>query len=273
VDSFAKLAQLEEQGRPFALVIVIQARGSVPRHARSKMLVFPDGSAEGTIGGGEMEGLVIREALEALLDGKTRLLHYNFNDPGKGDPGVCGGEIDVYVEPVQAKPSLLIFGAGHVGKAVAHLGKWAGFHVIVGDDREEFATEDNVPEAAQTIHCDLSQLAKHVEIDPQTYIILTTREVSLDVEGLPNLLKTSAAYIGVIGSRRRWETTAKKLLEEGVTDEMISRVTSPMGLEINAETPEEIALSILSEIIMLRRGGTGDRMAHNPSVGRVEEGT
>jgi xanthine dehydrogenase accessory factor len=266
VNILASASRQMEHGRNFALVIIIRSHGSVPRHERSKMLVFSDRSTEGTIGGGEMENLVIEEAIEALADGKTRLLHYNFNDPGEGDPGVCGGEIDVYVEPVQSKPTLLVFGVGHVGKAVAYLGHWADFRVIVADDRAEFAKKENAPGADEAIHCELSQLADKIEIDANTYLILTTREVTLDVAGLPNLLQSPAAYIGVIGSRRRWETTAGLLLEAGVSEELIARVSSPIGLEINAETPEEIAVSILSELIMLRRGGSGERMAHQPAV-------
>ncbi|MCH7587919.1 MAG: XdhC family protein [Chloroflexi bacterium] len=268
---YSSLAELESKGQPVALAIVIKARGSVPRHARSKMLIYPDGSVEGTIGGGEMEGLVIKNALQALSDGKSRLLHYNFRDPVAGDPGVCGGEIDVYVEPIQPKPTLVVFGIGHVGQAVVHLAHWAGFRVIAADDREEFATLEKAPEAIRVLHCSLAQLPEEIDISDQTYVVLTTRNVEIDVEGLPALVDTPAAYLGVIGSRRRWETAAARLVEAGFSEEKIRRIKSPMGLEINAETPEEIALSILSEIIMLRRGGSGEEMAHDPvNLGKIK---
>ncbi len=260
----ARLAQLEREGKPVVLALVIQAKGSVPRHVGTKMLIFPDGSSEGTIGGGAMESLVIKEAQDALSDGKPRLLHYNFSDPERGDPGVCGGEMDIYVEPIRRKATLLVFGMGHVGKAVVHLGKWLGFRIVAIDDREEFAEPTSYPNVDQVVHSDLMTIPDEVEIDNQTYIVLTTREVPIDVAGLPALLKTEAAFIGVIGSRRRWETTSKALQEKGVSSEEIARVHSPVGLEIHAETPEEIALSILSEIIMIRRGGTGEKMAHTP---------
>ncbi len=261
---FERLAQLEAQGASVALAIVVKASGSVPRHEGSKMLIFPDGSTEGTIGGGKMESLVVQEAQASFKDGKPRLMHYNFRDPDRGDPGVCGGEIKVYVEPLQSKPKLLIFGMGHVGKAVAHLGFWIGFRVVVADDREEFAQLESAPGAERAIHCELGELAKEIEIDSQTYIVLATRGVLVDVEGLPSILQTSADYVGVIGSKRRWETTVGKLLESGVSEEMVAKVCSPMGLEIKAETPEEIALSIIAEIVMKRRGGTGERMGHSP---------
>ena len=270
MDFFKRVAELEAEGASFAMAIVVRAQGSVPRHEGSKMLIFPDGSTDGTIGGGEMESLVIREAQESIKDGSVRFLHYNFRDPDRGDPGVCGGEVDVYVEPLQPRPTLLIFGMGHVGKAVAHLGSWMGFRVIVADDREEFATLESSPSADRAIHCDLANLSEEVEIDSQTYVVLATRGVPVDVQGLPSLLKTDASYIGTIGSRRRWETSAKQLRDLGIPEEMIAKVNSPMGLEIAAETPEEIALSIVAEIVMKRRGGSGDSMAHSPKASSIQ---
>ncbi len=269
---FNRIAQLEKEGKPFALATIIQTIGSVPRHEGTKMLIFPGGSFEGTIGGGEVESLVIQAGQEALADGKTRLLHYNFVDPERGDPGVCGGEMDIYIEPIRSKATLLVFGMGHVGKAIAHLGSWLGFRVIAADDRVEYVSEDNFPDADAYIHCEIKDLPKHVELTDQTFIILATRGVGIDVVGLPALLKSPAAYVGVIGSRRRWETTARQLKEMGVPDSDILRVTSPMGLEIHAETPEEIALSILAEVVMILRGGTGEKMAHTPAKLRNTEG-
>jgi xanthine dehydrogenase accessory factor len=252
-------------GKSVALATIVKVQGSVPRHEGTKMLIFPDGSIEGTIGGGEVESLIIQEAQEALSDGNGRLLHYNFSDPSRGDPGVCGGQMDVFVEPIRPKDTLLIFGMGHVGKAVAYLGAWLGFRIIAADDRADYVSEATVPDADVRINCQLTELADKVDLTDQTFIILTTRGVPIDVAGLPGLLRSPAAYIGVIGSRRRWETTVKELRDSGVTDDDIRRITSPMGLEINAETPEEIAVSILSEIIMIKRGGTGEKMAHIPS--------
>ena len=163
MELFERLAQLEAQGASVALAIVVKASGSVPRHEGSKMLIFPDGCTEGTIGGGEMESLVIQEAQSSFKDGKARLMHYNFRDPDRGDPGVCGGEVEVYVEPLQSKPTLLIFGMGHVGKAVAHLGLWIGFRVVVADDREEFAQLESAPGAERAICCELGELANEIE--------------------------------------------------------------------------------------------------------------
>ncbi len=270
---FERVAQLQREGRTVALVTVIAARGSVPRHEGSKMLVFPDGTTEGTIGGGEMESRVIQQAVEALRAGRSRILNYEFRDPDQGDVGVCGGELDVYVEPVAPQPTILIVGAGHVGQAVAHLARWLGMRVVVSDDRPGFATEETVPEADEHLACEIGEIPQRLNINEQTYILLTTRGVALDVEGLPALLATPAAYIGVIGSRRRWETCAQILRELDVDEALIARVTSPMGLELNAETPEEIALSMLAEIVMLRRGGTGEPMGHDASRSYMEQGS
>lgn len=258
---FERLAELEREGGVAALATIVQTQGSVPRHTGSKMLIFPDGSIEGTIGGGQMEGQVIEEGLSAIGDGRSRLNSYSFNGPGEGSVGVCGGEIEVFVEPIRTNPTLVVIGGGHVGAAVAHLADWLGFRVMVSDDRLEFASQEAVPEAAQIHHGPMAELPNHLEINENTYLVLTTRGVDIDVPGLPALLATPAAYIGVIGSLRRWETTVKALLEEGLNKDALARVRSPIGLELNAETPEEIAVSIMSEIIMLRHGGTGDAMA------------
>jgi xanthine dehydrogenase accessory factor len=266
---YARLAEVERQGAVVALATVVRVRGSVPRQAGSKMIVHPDGRIEGTVGGGEMEGRVIQEAVAAIQDGRPRLLHYTLSDPKQGDPGVCGGEVEVFVEPLRPRPTIVVVGGGHVGSAVAHLARWLGFRVVVSDDRPEFATPHAVPEADAYVTCELKDLPRHVTVDAQTYLVLTTRNVTIDVAGLPALLATPAAYIGVIGSRRRWETSAQQLRETGVSDHDLARVTSPMGLEIRAETPEEIAVSILGEIIRLRRGGSGAPMRHDPLQGKA----
>lgn len=258
---YQALATLEANNQPGAICTIIQSRGSTPRRASSKMLVYQDGSIMGTIGGGEMESRVIAEALESMREGKPRLLQYSMTDPGRGDPGVCGGQLEIYVEPLLPKPVLLIIGAGHVGKAVAHLAKWLGFWVVISDDRSRFCNVEAIPDGDEFYPVAMEALTEQFEITPWTYLVLTTRGVNVDVPGLPSLLKSPAAYIGVIGSKRRWETTRKKLIEAGVSASDINKVRSPIGLELNAETPQEIAVSIMAEIIMLREGGDGRLMS------------
>lgn len=246
------LADLEDQNQSGVLCTIIRSLGSTPRHVGSKMLVYPDGHIMGSIGGGEMERRVIDEALAATRDSKARLLEYSMSDPQRGDPGVCGGKVEIFVEPLRPKPTLLVVGMGHVGKAVAYLGRWLGFRVAVSDDRPEFCTPETVPEADVHLAIPMADLPNQLKITPWTYIVLTTRSVDLDVPGLPALLATPAAYIGIIGSKRRWATTKAQLTANGVSEEALNRVRSPMGLEISAETPQEIAVSILAEIIQLR---------------------
>lgn len=268
---YQALARLEAKNEAGALCVIVRSTGSTPRRAASKMLVYADGSIDGTIGGGEMESRVIAEALEAIKDGRSRLLEYSMNDPQRGDPGVCGGQLEIFVEPVQPKPVLVVIGAGHVGQAVAHLAKWLGFFVVVNDDRAGFCNPETVPDGDEFYPVPMAELTKKMKITPWTYLVLTTRGVTIDVPGLPSLIKTPAAYIGVIGSKRRWATTRQQLVEQGVSVDELEKVRSPMGLELNAETPEEIAVSIMAEIIMLRQGGDGSVMAHKHSD-QVERG-
>ena len=257
---FSRVAELQALGKEIALCVIVKTTGSTPRRAGAKMIVFPDGQFEGTVGGGEMESLVIKEAIKAIESGQSTTVEYQMTDPHRGDPGVCGGQLEVYVEPIVAKQTLVVVGAGHVGKAVVELAHWLDFQVIVLDDRDGFANAESVPDADEYFSIPLSQLPNKVNIHRNTFIVLSTRGVDVDVEGLPAILESEAGYIGVIGSKRRWKTTEEKLLEKGISKELLNRVVSPMGLEIDAETPEEIALSILAEIVMLRRGGDGKRM-------------
>jgi xanthine dehydrogenase accessory factor len=268
---YKAITELEEKNEAAALCTVVRSHGSTPRHATSKMLVYPDGRILGTVGGGEMEDRVINAAIQSLQDGAPRLLEYSMSDPQRGDPGVCGGQVEIFVEPMMPKPVLVVVGSGHVGQAVAHLAKWLGFRVAVNDDRPEFCNPEAVPDGDEFYPIPMAELPNHLKITPWTYLVLTTRGVAIDVPGLPALLETPAAYIGVIGSLRRWATSRKKLLETGYPEEKLGRVRSPIGLELNAETPEEIAVSIMAEIIMLRRGGDGSMMTMKGAKQEVQD--
>jgi xanthine dehydrogenase accessory factor len=257
---YQALAELETSGEPAVLATIIRAQGSVPRHPGSKMLLYADGRILGTIGGGEMESRVAAEAQAALADGRSRVLHYSLVDPSSGDPGVCGGELDIFIEPLAAPATVVVVGAGHVGRAVAHLAKWLGYRVVVADDRPGFATPEAAPGADLYLNVPMAELPRHLAIRPETSLVLTTRNMGVDIAGLPALLETPAGYIGVIGSRRRWVTAMGQLEARGLSRDSLARVRSPMGLELNAETPEEIAVSILAEILMVRKAGSGEAM-------------
>jgi len=251
--SIAKaLFELEKNNEAAALCTVVGNKGSTPRHVGSKMLVYPNGQFIGTVGGGDLEHRVLHEARMALNDGEPRMLHYNMVNPARGDVGVCGGQVDVFVEPLLPAPLALIIGAGHVGKAVAHLAKWLGFRVAISDDRAEFCAPEVIPDADAYYPITMDKLTEQIKIDKHASIILTTRGSALDAAGLAPLLRSPAAYIGVIGSKRRWATTVKALRKQGVGEAELAKVHSPIGLEIHAETPEEIAVSIMAEILMTR---------------------
>ena len=257
---YLALAEIEKNNSSAALCTVVKSEGSTPRHVGSKMLVYPDGKFIGTVGGGELESRVIKAALESLTNDAAQKLSYTMADPSRGDPGVCGGTVEVFVEPILPPAMIVVIGAGHVGKAVVHLAKWLGFRVSVSDDRAEFCNPEAVPGADAYYPVEMGKLPEHLKINNRTYIVITSRGASVDVQGLPGLLESDPAYIGVIGSKRRWLTTVKGLKQKGVSEEKIAGVHSPMGLELNAETPEEIAVSIMAEVLMVRDKGTGKQM-------------
>lgn len=258
---FSELLAANKAGEPIALATIIRARGSVPRHAGSKMLVYEDGRISGTIGGGEMEARVVQEAVSALDEGQPRVVPYSLVDPANGDPGVCGGEVEIYIEPYQPATTIFVIGCGHVGRAVVKLAKWLGFRVVANDDRQELATPEQTPDADIYLPGSIEEVLAGFNVTNNTYIVVVTRNVLLDRQILPQLVDTRAPYIGVIGSRRRWEETKRFLREDGLNEEQIQSFHSPIGLELQAETPEEIALSIMAEIVMFRHGGSGERMA------------
>ncbi|HLU08870.1 MAG TPA: XdhC family protein [Oceanobacillus sp.] len=266
---YEALLEAQKKGEPVALATVVKVQGSVPRHEGSKLLVRSDGSFVGTVGGGQMESLVIREALATLADGVTRMPSYSLNDLAAGDPGICGGTVQVFIEPIGIAPTLLVIGGGHVGKALAELGKWSGYRVLLSDDRPDFCSPEYVAGLDGYIVCKPGEVVENVAITAQTYVAAVTRGLPVDMQLIPALLNTEAAYIGLIGSRRRWALTVKALRDQyGLTDEQLSRVHAPIGLELQAETPKEIALSIMAEIVMVRRGGTGKPMKW---LGEVED--
>ena len=242
-----ELNSLVEDGKTVVLATVVETSRSVPRHSGAKMLILSDSHQVGTIGGGEMEARVIKEACACMDDGTSLLLNYELVDPTAGDPGVCGGTVTIHLETYMPNSKILIIGCGHVGRAVAELASWLGFHVVATDDREEIA--ESVTEADLVLTGSIEETLKQVNLTDRDHVVAVTRNAELDIQNLPHLLSTEAKSIGVMGSSRRWETTRSSLESAGVSEEDLSRITSPIGLDLNAETPQEIALSILSQII------------------------
>jgi xanthine dehydrogenase accessory factor len=270
-DIFRAIAEAETAGQPIALATVVRTEGSMPRHAGSKLLVYADGRIVGTVGGGAMEARVVEEAKTAIKEGKPRINTYTLNDLKAGDPGVCGGTADIFIDPLFVRPTLVVIGCGHVGKALAELAKWAGFRVIVSDDRGELCNPQHIPNMDEYIVTPPNAVHQHVELGPHTYVAALTRGLPIDIDLFPPLLQAEVPYLGLIGSRRRWALTTKELEARGFTKEQLARVRAPIGLELEAETPHEIAVSILAEIIMLRNGGTGKPMQWMGSAEAVSE--
>ena len=236
-----------KSGGKAAIATVVRTDRSVPRRVGATMLIHADGTREGTVGGGEMESRVIAEAIDAMSDGKPRFINYRLVDPASGDPGVCGGEMDVYVEPYMDTATLLVIGAGHVGKAVSELAAWSGWKVYLWDDRPEQLAD--VPQGVNGHGGELSSALTNIPLDARSAIVMVTRNVNLDVELVPLLISQQAAYIGLMGSARRWKTTRDLLIQAGCSEADIQRISTPIGLEIGAETPEEIAISIIAEVV------------------------
>jgi len=258
---YEALHQAQTASQAVALATVVSTQGSMPRHAGSKLLIYVDGKTVGTVGGGSMESLVIKTAQAVIKEGQPRLETYTLNNIEDGDPGICGGTAQIFIEPIIPAPRLLVIGGGHCGAELAQLGKWLGYRVILNDDRPEYCNETYVSGLDGYVVCKPEDILDHVRIDENTYVAAVTRGLPIDINLLPKLLETHAAYIGLIGSQRRWALTATALRETyALTDADLERIHSPIGLELQAETPKEIAISIMAEITMLRRGGTGEMM-------------
>jgi xanthine dehydrogenase accessory factor len=261
---YAELSEALSSDEPVALATVVQATGSTPREAGAKMLVYADGRTRGTIGGGKMEALAIRDAQSAIERGTSGLYHYALQDAQAGDAGICGGQVDVFIDVVAAPPTLVVAGAGHVAMPVAEIGRLCGFRTVVVDDRADMASAERFPHAERRIAPDLVGALDELTITPQTYIVIVTRGHALDEGALRAVIASPAAYIGMIGSRRKVNATFERLRAQGIEEALLSRVRSPIGLDIGAQTPAEIAVSIMSEIILLRRGGSGQPMKLEP---------
>jgi len=242
---------MQRRGERGALAIVTHAEGSTPREAGSKMIVREDGSVIGSVGGGEFERQTVELALEVIRKGKPVRRHFVLQ---KDLSMKCGGQIEVYVEPINPMQRLVVFGAGHVGSAIARIGAMLGFWVVLVDDRPGFATKERVPEADEFLEGDYLEAMNRLTLDENTYAVIVTHGHGHDDEILQALVDRDLAYLGMIGSRRKVALSFENLRKGGVPEDRIARIRAPMGLDIGAETPEEIAVSVLAEIVAVRRG-------------------
>ena len=243
------------KGETVALATIVETKGSTPREVGAKMLVGKDGLIVGTIGGGITEAKVIEEVKQSLKEGKGKLVTYHLTkEQAALDEGaICGGDMKIFIDVLQPKEEVLIFGAGHIAVCVSRLAKMVGFKVTVVDSRKEFANQDRFPDADEIIAEDTEKALTHLKITPSTYIIVLTRGHLKDEEVLGSVIKSGAAYIGMIGSRKKNSTVFQHLEEQGISAQELKEVHAPIGVDIGAQTPEEIAVSIMAEIIQVRK--------------------
>lgn len=247
MDIIAQMALDAKEGRDVCLCLVTASEGVVPRHAGSKMLVYADGSSMGSVGGGSVEKKSKDLALQALSDGKPRVFDFDFaSEAYAGQQGA--GKMHLYIEP-QIVPMLLILGAGHVARAVASLGNKLDFRVVVYDDRPEVLEKSLFPAETILLSGEPARLLEQIRLVDKTFVVGLTRNGDFDIELLPAIIERSPVYIGLMGSRKRWARTREGLLQKGLSEESLEKVHSPIGIHIHAETPDEIAVSILAEII------------------------
>ncbi|MDR3749581.1 MAG: XdhC/CoxI family protein [Acidobacteriota bacterium] len=254
MDIYEQIVELRRQGRRGAVATITNVRGSIPSFQTAKMLVRDDGSIAGTIGGGCVEAEVWQAAREVMEEEKPRSLTFNLNNNSKYDTGlVCGGTLDVFVEPVLPPALLYIFGAGHVAYNVYKVASTAGFEVTVVDDRESYANRERFPDAREVIAEDFEQVTARLDPPESAYIVIVTRGHRDDMRVLRWAVNTRAQYLGMIGSRRKTISIYKELEKEGIPAEKFANVHAPVGLEIGAVTPEEIAVAIVAEMIAVHR--------------------
>ncbi len=245
-----KINELTSAGKPFAIVTIVRTSGSTPRKAGAKMIVTEDGDTFETIGGGCAESGIVSEALDAIVKGEPRMVSMDLEPEEDGGVGMmCGGRVEMYIDVVKPQQKLLIIGGGHVGEHVARMGSMIGLSVTVID---HVAKKEDLPEKAELIKAPLKEGLKKFMITPSTFIVIATRH-KYDEEALREVVDSQAKYIGMIGSKSRVKQIFQELADDGISPEYLDRVHAPIGLDIGAQTPEEIATSILAEIIKVQR--------------------
>lgn len=253
-DIFEEIARIRFEGENAALATVIKVKGSTPRGEGSKMLIRSDGTILGSIGGGSLEAQVCQEAIGVIKEKRSKILHFDLTGKEIAQEGmICGGNMDVFLEPIVSQPTLYIFGAGHISLSISKIAQISGFKVVIVDDRQEFANPERFPEVDQIIAQDFEAAFPGLKINKSSYIVIVTRGHLQDQKVLEWAVKTEAKYIGMIGSRKKNEAVFSNLQSKGMPIELLDSVHAPIGLDINAETPEEIAVSIIAEIIKIRR--------------------
>jgi xanthine dehydrogenase accessory factor len=259
---FAAVAEALERGEPAALVTIVSALGSTPQRVGAKMLVFGDGRMVGTIGGGCYENDAFWKAREAITHRRPQLVHYELSDDFAQETGlICGGQMDVYIEPIEPSPELYVVGAGHVGFHLANFAHDVGFRVHVIDDREKFANRERFPNAVEVLAEDIPGWVARSNLPVHAYVVIVTRGHNNDLDALRALAPRDLRYLGLIGSRAKVARIYDALTAEQMPADILKQVHAPIGLDIGAVTPQEIAISILAELIAVKHGKVKGRDA------------
>jgi xanthine dehydrogenase accessory factor len=254
MDIYEELVRLRRLGQKCALATIVEVNGSIPSYESAKLLVREDGSMLGTVGGGCVEAQVWTAAREAMGTGEPKLLSFNLGQDAAHDSGlICGGQLDIFVEPIVPQPRAVIFGAGHISKSLAQVAGLAGFATSVIDDRESFANRERFPEADEVLAGEYEEVFPRLTVNGDSYLVIVTRGHRDDMRVLRWAVGTPARYVAMIGSQRKVISVVKELEKEGIPRQAFERLYAPMGLEIGAVTPEEIAVSVVAEMIAVRR--------------------
>jgi len=267
MDVYEELVRLRGLGQRCALATIVEVRGSIPSYESAKLLVREDGSMVGTIGGGCVEAEVWNAAREVMQTEQPRRLTFNLGQDAAYDNGlICGGQLDVYVEPVLPIPHAFIFGAGHISKSLSKVATLAGFATVVVDNRENFANRERFPEAAAVHAGEYEEVFPQLAINETSYVIIVTRGHRDDMRVLKLAISTPARYLAMIGSKRKVLNVIRELEKEGVERAALEKIHAPMGLDIGAISPEEIAISVAAEMIAVRRAAASNWRALSMSV-------
>lgn len=259
-DIYEEILKIKSEGKSGALATIIGTKGSTPREMGAKMLIRQDGKILGSIGGGCMEAEVWQEALKAIQEERPRTVHFDLTGKEAADSGmICGGLLDIYIEPIVPTPRVFIFGGGHISLFVAKMSVMVGFQVVVLDDRPQFANKERFPQAEEVITEEFPLALGKLKVNKSSFLVIVTRGHLYDQEILEWAMGTEAKYIGMIGSRKKIQTVYTNLREKGIAREKLQRVHAPIGLDIGALTPEEIAVSIVAEMIQVRRKMKGEK--------------
>jgi xanthine dehydrogenase accessory factor len=267
VDIYDEIVRLRKLGQKCALATIVQKRGSIPSFESAKLLVREDGSMMGTVGGGCVEAEVWNAAREVLDTEKPKNLSFSLGQEAAYDEGlICGGQVNIFVEPVVPQPHAFIFGGGHVSKSISKVATIAGFATVIVDDREAFANPERFPEAEATYAEEYEAVFSKLAITSSSYIVIVTRGHRDDMRVLRWAVSTPARYISMIGSKRKTISVVHELEKEGLPREAFEKIFAPMGLEIGAESPEEIAISVVAEMIAIRRAPEADWRSLSKSI-------